>query len=76
MDAAPSSSTGSLRGASGAATSASASASASATAGKKLPPRNLQHLYAEATNLRLPSKMKEYYRFFQIPGIGNLAGGK
>ncbi|CAK7207883.1 hypothetical protein SEUCBS139899_010698 [Sporothrix eucalyptigena] len=44
-------------------------------AGQKPPPRNLQHLYAETTNLRQPSKMKEYYKFFQIPGIGNLAGG-
>lgn len=44
--------------------------------GRKPPPRNLQHLYAEASNLRVPSKMKEYYKFFQIPGIGNIAGGK
>lgn len=44
--------------------------------GRKPPPRNLQHLYAETTNLRVPSKMKEYYKFFQIPGIGNIAGGK
>ncbi|CAK7235339.1 hypothetical protein SBRCBS47491_009259 [Sporothrix bragantina] len=64
MDAPFSSSTGSLRG-----------ARATAAAGKKPPPANLQHLYAETTNQRLPSKMKEYYKFFQIPGVGNLAGG-
>lgn len=44
--------------------------------GSKPKPRDLSHLYAEATNLRVPSKMKEYYKFFQIPNIGNLAGGK
>ncbi|KIH88382.1 aromatic amino acid aminotransferase [Sporothrix brasiliensis 5110] len=44
--------------------------------GRKPPPRDLSHLYSEATNLRVASKMKEYYRFFQIPNIANLAGGK
>ncbi|KAL0943765.1 aromatic amino acid aminotransferase [Colletotrichum truncatum] len=39
------------------------------------PPLNLEHHYSEVTKRRLPSKMKEYYKFFQIPGIGNLAGG-
>ncbi|CAK7220639.1 hypothetical protein SCUCBS95973_004227 [Sporothrix curviconia] len=62
--ASPASSTGSLR-----------DAAAAAAAGKKQPPLDLQHLYAEATNMRVPSKMKEYYKFFQIPGIGNFAGG-
>lgn len=44
-------------------------------AGVKPAPRDLSHLYAETTKLRVTSKMKEYYKFFQIPGIGNLAGG-
>lgn len=45
-------------------------------AGKKPLPRDLSHLFSETTKHRVPSKMKMYYKFFQIPGIGNLAGGK
>ncbi|CAK7567048.1 MAG: hypothetical protein SEPTF4163_005006 [Sporothrix epigloea] len=55
--------------------SSTSAGSAAATASMKPPPRDLQHLYAEATNLRVASEMKKYYKFFQIPGIGNLAGG-
>ena len=39
-------------------------------------PLDFTHLYSETTKHRKPSKMKEYYKFFQIPGIGNLAGGR
>ena len=39
------------------------------------PPVDLSQHYSESTKLRVPSKMKEYYKFFAIPGIGNLAGG-
>ncbi len=42
---------------------------------KKQPPLDLTHLFSETTKRRFPSKMKEYYKFFQIPGIGNLSGG-
>jgi hypothetical protein len=45
-------------------------------AAKKPMPRDLSHYYSEATKLRAPSKMKMFYKFFQIPGIGNLAGGE
>lgn len=38
-------------------------------------PRDLSHLISQTTNLRLPSRMKQYYKFFQIPGSSNLAGG-
>ncbi|WYZ38680.1 hypothetical protein EsH8_III_000594 [Colletotrichum jinshuiense] len=41
----------------------------------KKPPLNLEHHFSETTKRRLPSKMKEYYKYFEIPGIGNLAGG-
>ena len=58
------------------ATDGPCSASEVDLAGVKPAPRDLTHLYAETTKLRLPSKMKEYYKFFQIPGIGNLAGGE
>jgi hypothetical protein len=41
----------------------------------KMPPLDLSHHYSEVTKQRVPSKMKEYYKYFQIPGVGNLAGG-
>ncbi|KAK2759685.1 aromatic amino acid aminotransferase [Colletotrichum kahawae] len=41
----------------------------------KKPPLNLGHHYSDVTKAREPSKMKEYYKYFQIPGIGQLAGG-
>jgi hypothetical protein len=43
--------------------------------GEKPKPLDLSHHFSEVTKHRIPSKMKEYYKFFQIPGIGNLAGG-
>lgn len=43
--------------------------------GEKPKPLDFSHLFSEVTKHRVPSKMKEYYKFFQIPGIGNLAGG-
>ena len=46
-------------------------------ASKKKPlPLDLSHHFSETTKHRVPSKMKMYYKFFQIPGIGNLAGGR
>lgn len=36
---------------------------------------DLSHHLSEVTKRRLPSTVKDYYRFFQIPGIGNFAGG-
>lgn len=42
----------------------------------KKPPLNLEHHYSDVTKAREPSKMKEYYKYFQIPGIGQLAGGE
>ncbi|KAF4838191.1 Aromatic amino acid aminotransferase [Colletotrichum tropicale] len=47
----------------------------SAAAMDKKPPLNLEHHYSDVTKAREPSKMKEYYKYFQIPGIGQLAGG-
>ncbi|KAJ2894314.1 hypothetical protein MKZ38_007730 [Zalerion maritima] len=40
-----------------------------------LPPLDLSHHFSEATKRRNPSSMKAYYKYFQIPGIGNIAGG-
>lgn len=40
-----------------------------------LPPKDLSHHFSRVTKLRTESKIKEFYKFFMIPGIGNLAGG-
>lgn len=48
---------------------------ASTTKPKRSPPLDLSHHFSAVTRARLPSEIKQYYRFFQIPGIGNLAGG-
>ena len=51
--------------------------SAKLAAGSELPePKDLSHHYSEVTKNRKASAIKEYYKFFEIPGIGNLAGGK
>ncbi len=42
---------------------------------EKAPPIDLSHHYSETTKRRVASKIKEYYKYFKIPGIGNLAGG-
>lgn len=39
-------------------------------------PRDLSHLYSRATKHRVASEMKKFYKYFAIPGIGNLAGGR
>ncbi|POS80289.1 aromatic amino acid aminotransferase [Diaporthe helianthi] len=51
---------------------AAASSSGMATKPK---PKDFSHYYSVTTAHRTPSAMKAYYKFFQIPGIGNLAGG-
>ncbi|KAI0205414.1 pyridoxal phosphate-dependent transferase [Astrocystis sublimbata] len=38
-------------------------------------PKDLSHHYSHLTNARRPNKMKKFYKFFAIPGIGNFAGG-
>jgi len=44
--------------------------------GEKPLPADLSHYFSEVVKRRLPSKIKAYYKFFQIPGIKNLAGGQ
>jgi hypothetical protein len=39
------------------------------------PPLDLSHHFSFVTRARQASNIKKYYKFFQIPGIGNLAGG-
>ncbi|RDW82994.1 PLP-dependent transferase-3 [Coleophoma crateriformis] len=39
------------------------------------PPKDLSHLYSRVTKQRVQSKVKDFYKYFAIPGIGNLAGG-
>lgn len=43
--------------------------------GSKPTPLDLSHHLSVVTQRRLPSAVKEYYKYFQIPGIGNFAGG-
>ncbi|KAJ6782236.1 hypothetical protein PWT90_09225 [Aphanocladium album] len=44
--------------------------------GGELPlPQDLGHHFSEVTKRRTPSSIKEFYRFFAIPNIGNLGGG-
>jgi hypothetical protein len=40
------------------------------------PPRDLSHHFSRATKNREVSSIKQFYPFFQIPSIGNLAGGE
>lgn len=40
------------------------------------PPLDLSHHFSRITVAREESKMKGFYKYFLIPGIGNLAGGK
>jgi site-specific recombinase XerD len=39
------------------------------------PPLDLSHHYARITKARAISKIKQFYKYFAIPGIGQLAGG-
>lgn len=39
------------------------------------PPLDLSHHFSRVTAARQESKIKDFYKFFQIPGIANLAGG-
>jgi hypothetical protein len=45
------------------------------TGDEKPAPLDLSHLYSVVTKRRLPSQIKRAYKFFQIPGILNAAGG-
>jgi hypothetical protein len=40
------------------------------------PPLDLSHHFSRTTKNRLPSKIKDFYKYFSIPGIGNLGGGE
>lgn len=51
-------------------------AGSAANASDKPLPKDFSHYYSSTTANRKPSAMKQYYKFFQIPGIGNLAGGE
>lgn len=52
------------------------SAQDAASAPIQQPPLDLSHHFTRATKSRTPSSVKKFYKFFQIPGIGNLAGGE
>lgn len=38
-------------------------------------PKDLSHHLSRATKARVASSMKAFYKYFQIPGVGQLAGG-
>ena len=40
------------------------------------PPADLSHHFSRVTAARKESGVKSFYKYFQIPGIGNLAGGE
>jgi hypothetical protein len=40
------------------------------------PPLDLSHHFSRVTKARKESSIKEFYKYFAIPGIGNLAGGR
>ncbi|EXJ93947.1 hypothetical protein A1O1_02340 [Capronia coronata CBS 617.96] len=42
---------------------------------EKPEPKDLSYYYSRVTMNRQASKMKQFYQYFLIPGIGNLAGG-
>lgn len=39
------------------------------------PAKDLSHHFSVVTKARASSNIKAFYKFFQIPGISNLAGG-
>jgi hypothetical protein len=43
---------------------------------RKPEPLDFSHYYSVTAAHRSPSSLKQYYKFFQIPGIGQLAGGR
>lgn len=38
-------------------------------------PLDFSHHFSRVTKARKESQIKQFYKYFQIPGIGNLAGG-
>jgi len=52
-----------------------ASMEASTITDKRPEPIDLSHHYSKATKNRNASNIKDFYKYFTIPGIGNLAGG-
>jgi hypothetical protein len=39
-------------------------------------PKDLSYLFSRTTQARAASSIKKFYKYFSIPGIGQLAGGK
>ena len=50
-------------------------ASSTGSAEKRPAPIDLSHHYSRVTKNRNASAVKDFYKYFTIPGIGNLAGG-
>ncbi|KAI1328807.1 pyridoxal phosphate-dependent transferase [Xylariaceae sp. FL0255] len=41
----------------------------------QMAPKDMSHHFSDLAMARKPSKIKAFYKYFQIPGIGQLAGG-
>jgi hypothetical protein len=39
-------------------------------------PKDLSHHLSKSTKARTASSVKQFYKYFAIPGIGQLAGGE
>lgn len=48
---------------------------ASTTSDTRAPPKDLSHHLSRNAKSRAPSSIKSFYKYFAIPGIGQLAGG-
>lgn len=48
---------------------------ASSDTDRRPEPIDLTHYYSKVTTNRTTSNVKDFYKYFGIPGIGNLAGG-
>ena len=52
------------------------SSSSSSKSSRKPPPMDLSHHLSRTTRNRDASSIKQFYKYFSIPGIGQLAGGE
>ncbi|KAK5166503.1 uncharacterized protein LTR77_008046 [Saxophila tyrrhenica] len=54
---------------------AAASMTPSMSSDKPAPPKDLSNHFSRSAKARTASSIKQFYKYFQIPGIGQLAGG-
>lgn len=54
----------------------STNAEGARTSGGPKPPLDFSYHLSRVAKARQESKIKDFYKYFMIPGIGNLAGGE